>query len=230
MTSMMKDYALRVAAFPPWGVEMMADLQRWRSTLGALKKVNLCSRPDDQWTFCQYINNKDVQDEFIELATAAIDMATALPSGEHAYRDWDKYIDEDRIESLSRLVQRVRAAFEYETLDQWHADFEYALEFCATRSSGVKPLRNSYKELLYSHNHSNWNKLRLPFVFSRLHRDCELLGFFYCDWEVYASYADERLPLPGPFDAIEFPSYLEFLCLAIRQREAWYNPQLEIKG
>jgi len=73
------------------------------------------------------------------------------------------------------------------------------------------------------HNQINCNKLRVPFVFSQVFDECELLGFFIDDWKEYARQADEAVFRPSPMEEIECPDYLTFLCTAIRARDANFS-------
>lgn len=81
MAETLVKYAVRVASFPVWGLDLMHQLERDRTTLQALLQVNTVTEKGQRWTFCMYLHNRDVQEHFIELAGEAMNQALRLPEG-----------------------------------------------------------------------------------------------------------------------------------------------------
>jgi len=114
MTTAMKAYAFKEAYQQPWDSVLMPRYTEGHSPLTALSLLNK-ENQDDQWTFAHYMHNSEVREKFFELAKQIIKLAKTLPIGERAYEQW--HIDEDQIRRITRIANKVRAEFNYESLD-----------------------------------------------------------------------------------------------------------------
>jgi hypothetical protein len=70
-----------------------------------------------------------------------------------------------------------------------------------------------------THDHSNWNMLRIPFVSSMIHSDDPQLQFDYYQWEDLADQRDDYLEPIGPLDSFLILDYKNYLQTSIEKRE-----------
>jgi hypothetical protein len=120
-------------------------------------------------------------------------MAQELHEGEQAYLEWPDRIEHIRVNHFSYLAKELRASFPFKSLDQWYTNFEFSLSDLSTDNEFAKRLKYIYDQMISSHNHNNWNKLRLPFIWSILHQGRSELRFNPEEWAEYAGLEKETV-------------------------------------
>jgi len=102
-------------------------------------------------------------------------------------------------------------------------DLEYGLSISVKLAAKGMELFNHWIELMNTHDHSNWNMLRIPFVCSVAHGDVPELQFDYYEWEDLADQRDDYREPIAPSDNYLVPDYRVFLEYSIDRREQYHQ-------
>jgi len=118
-----------------------------------------------------YIDQTQVRGEFLTFVHEVLKLAKELPSGYQAYRKWPKALHHLKASLLHCTAKELRVAFEYDDLEHWMIDFNYALSMLSSKNDFADRLASDYHKLRFFHNSNNYNLLRVPFICSILHHD-----------------------------------------------------------
>lgn len=137
--------------------------------LTALNEKTILIEKERRWPFCIYFDIRAIQSHFINLAERVLILANKLPEGEDIYKQWE--LNHSTLPFVAMQARQFRLNYPYENLRQWMQDFEYSLIIIAPKDEQAKRVSKKYNALKASHNNMNWNKIRVPFVFSILNSD-----------------------------------------------------------